>query len=121
MTEERSQPLPTPYPREATIHGLFAEQVRLTPEAVAVVFGDETLTYAELHARAGCLAARLAALGVGPDVPVGLCASNAIDLAVGMVAILQAGGACLPLDPEYPRERLEFLLQDARPAAVVTR
>ncbi|HSF42757.1 MAG TPA: amino acid adenylation domain-containing protein, partial [Thermoanaerobaculia bacterium] len=112
--------MPTPYPREATIHGLFAEQARLTPEAVAVVFGDETLTYAELHARAGCLAARLAALGVGPDVPVGLCAERSLDLIVAILGILEAGGAYVPLDPNYPADRLAFMLEDvAAPVLVV--
>ncbi|HEY2738153.1 MAG TPA: amino acid adenylation domain-containing protein, partial [Thermoanaerobaculia bacterium] len=76
-------------------------------------------TYAALDRRARQLARRLRSLGVGPDVPVGLCAANALDLATGMLATLQAGGACLPLDPEYPPERLAYLLEDARPAAVL--
>ncbi|HKH43621.1 MAG TPA: amino acid adenylation domain-containing protein, partial [Thermoanaerobaculia bacterium] len=109
----------TPLPEEPCIHRIVAAHVARRPEALAVEAGGASLTYAELDRRARRLARRLWSLGVGPDVPVGLCAGNAVDLAVGMLAILQAGGACLPLDPEYPLERLAFLLQDAQPAAVL--
>jgi amino acid adenylation domain-containing protein len=109
----------TPLPAEPRIHEIFAEQAARRPQAVAVEAGGASLTFAELDHRARRLARQLRSQGVGPDIPVGLCAGNAIDLAIGMLAILQAGGACLPLDPEYPRERLTFLLQDARPAAVL--
>jgi amino acid adenylation domain-containing protein len=109
-----------PLPAEPCIHRIFAAHVQRQPEAVAVEESDgESLTYAALDRRARRLARQLRSLGVGPDVPVGICAGRALDLVVGMLATLQAGGACLPLDPEYPQERLDFLLQDARPAAVL--
>jgi len=109
----------TPLPAEPCIHRIVATHVARRPQAMAVEAGGASLTYADLDRRARRLARRLRSLGVGPDVPVGLCAGNAVELAVGMLATLQAGGACLPLDPEYPLERLAFLLQDARPAAVL--
>ncbi|MFL6195586.1 MAG: non-ribosomal peptide synthase/polyketide synthase [Thermoanaerobaculia bacterium] len=109
----------TEYPREATIHGLFAEAARRSPEAVAVVRGGESLTYAALDARAGRIAARLRALGVGPEVPVGLCAERSPGLIVALLGILKAGGAYVPLDPGYPAERLEFLLADTKAPVVV--
>jgi amino acid adenylation domain-containing protein len=109
----------TPLPGEPTLHRIVAAHVARRPRALAVEAGGASLTYEDLDRRARHLAGRLRRLGVGPDVPVGLCAGNAIDLAVGMLATVQAGGPCLPLDPEYPRERLAFLLEDARPAALL--
>ncbi|HSK81334.1 MAG TPA: condensation domain-containing protein, partial [Thermoanaerobaculia bacterium] len=109
----------TAYPRAATIHGLFAEQARQTPAAVALVFGDETLTYGELDARADRLAGRLRALGVGPEVAVGLSAERSIELIVGILGILKAGGAYVPLDPAYPAERLALMLEDVKAPVVV--
>jgi amino acid adenylation domain-containing protein len=108
----------TPLPG-SVIHRWVARHVAERPDAVAVEAGEESLTYAALDRRARRWARRLRSVGVGPDVPVGLCAGNALDLATGMLATLQAGGACLPLDPEYPPERLAYLLEDARPAAVL--
>jgi amino acid adenylation domain-containing protein len=101
----------TAYPREATIHGLFEEQARRSPGAVAVV-GDEELTYAELNRRAERLAAHLVAAGVRPDEAVGLCAERSPDMIVALLGILKAGGAYVPLDPTYPRERLAAMLAD---------
>src|SRR6185369_12695231 len=98
----------------------FAAQVRRTPEAVAVVFGDEELTYAGLAARAGRLARRLQRLGVGPDIPVGLLAERSPDMIVGVLGILQAGGAYVPLDPAYPVQRLAFMLGDTRTPVLLT-
>ena len=92
---------------------LFAAQAARTPHAAAVVFGDTTLTYAELDARANRLAHHLVALGVGPEVVVGLCVERSPDMLVGLLAILKAGGAYLPLDPAYPPDRLAFMLEDA--------
>jgi amino acid adenylation domain-containing protein len=103
----------------SVIHRMVAVHTAERPDAVAVEAGEEFLTYAGLDRRARRLARRLRSLRVGPDIPVGLCAGNALDLATGMLATLQAGGACLPLDPEYPPERLAYLLEDARPAAVL--
>jgi len=103
---------------------LFAAQARRTPDAVAVVYGDDpqkaALTYAELAARAGRLASHLRRLGVGPDVLVGLFVERSLDMVVGILGILQAGGAYVPLDPGYPEQRLAFMLEDTRAPVVVT-
>ncbi len=99
--------------------GLVAAQAARTPEAVAAVFGDQALTYGELDRRAAALAAALAARGVGPDVAVALCIAPSLDMAVAVLAVLAAGGAYLPLDPAYPRERLAAMLEDGRPAVLL--
>lgn len=97
----------------ACVHDLFAEQAMRTPDAVAVVCGAERLTYAELDRRANQLASYLQQRGVGPDALVGLCVGRSLALAVGVLGILKAGAAYLPLDAAYPRERLAFMLRDA--------
>ncbi|WP_394829367.1 amino acid adenylation domain-containing protein [Pendulispora albinea] len=107
-------------PAEPCIHQLFEAQVARTPEAVAVIFGKEQLTYRALNQRANRLARRLRSMGVGPDVRVGICVERSIDMVVGLLGILKAGGAYAPLDPTYPRERLAFMLEDMEAAAVVT-
>src|SRR5262249_26659395 len=104
----------------ATLPELFEAQVARTPDAVAVVFADGTLTYGELNARANQLAHHLRALGVGPEVVVGLCVERSLELLIGLLGILKAGGAYLPLDPSYPRERLAFMLADAGAPVLVT-
>src|SRR5205823_14976632 len=91
-----------------TLPQLFAAQAAARPDAVAVVFEDQALSYGELDARANRLAHYLCAQGVGPEVVVGLCLDCSLDLVVGLLAILKAGGAYLPLDPGYPQERLAF-------------
>jgi amino acid adenylation domain-containing protein len=101
-----------PYPSGAVIPELFAAVAASSPSAVALVCGEETLTYAELGRRARNLARELRRLGVGPEVLVGICAERSAGLIVGLLAILEAGGAYLPLDPEYPEERLRFMLAD---------
>jgi amino acid adenylation domain-containing protein len=98
----------------------FTEQARATPDAVAVVFGDVQLTYAELNARANRLAHHLRGLGVAPDALVGVCLERSADLVVTLLAVLKAGGAYLPLDPSYPADRLAFMLCDAGARVVVT-
>ncbi|HKV12552.1 MAG TPA: amino acid adenylation domain-containing protein, partial [Thermoanaerobaculia bacterium] len=100
------------YPREAAIHDLFAEWVEKTPEAVAVVSGDASLTYRELDARSSRLARHLRSLGVGPETLVALAAERSPELIVAILGVLKAGGAYVPLDPESPRERLAWLLAD---------
>src|SRR4051794_11200134 len=89
------------------VHHLFEEHVGRTPDALAVVCGAERWTYAELDARANRLACHLHALGVGPDVLVGICLQRSLDLVASILAVFKAGGAYLPLDPAYPRERLQ--------------
>jgi non-ribosomal peptide synthetase component F len=96
-----------------TLHRLFEEQARRTPEAVAVVFEDQQLTYAELDARANWLAHQLRGKGVGADVVVGLLMERSLEMMVAVLGVLKAGGAYLPLDPQYPQERLSFMLADA--------
>src|SRR5678815_4087012 len=101
------------YPRERCIQELFAEQAAWTPDATALVCGDEQLTYGELDRRSNRLAHRLRRLGVGPEVIVGLCLDRCPDMIVALLAILKAGGAYLPLDPSYPEERLAYMIRDS--------
>ncbi|MCX6904766.1 MAG: amino acid adenylation domain-containing protein [Verrucomicrobia bacterium] len=108
------------YPRDKCVHQWFEEQVERTPEAVAVVFERQSLTYRELNARANQLAHRLRQLGVGPEGLVGLYSERSLNLIVGLLAVLKAGGAYLPLDPMFSRERLELMLEDADPAVLLT-
>ena len=107
------------YPRNKCVHELFEEQVERTPDAVAVVFEDHRLSYRQLNERANQLAHHLRKLGVGPDVMVGICVERSLEMAVGLLGILKAGGAFVPLDPEYPKERLEFMIKDSEPRALV--
>ncbi|MCG6136134.1 MAG: amino acid adenylation domain-containing protein [Nostoc sp. LLA-1] len=108
------------YPQEQCIHQLFEGQVQKTPDAVAVVFEDEQLTYCELNARANQLAHYLRSLGVKPEVLVGICVERSLDMVIGLLAILKAGGAYIPLDPNYPQERLAFILKDAQVSVLLT-
>jgi amino acid adenylation domain-containing protein len=108
------------YPRDAAIHQLFEQQAHRTPEAAAVVFEDETLTYRQLNARANQLARHLRSEGVGPEVLVGLCVERSLEMVVGLLAIVKAGGAYVPLDPDYPRERVAFMLRDSAPKLVLS-
>src|SRR3954471_18267841 len=105
----------------ATLPELFAAQVARTPEADAVVFEDERLSYGELDARSSRLAHHLRGLGVGPEVVVGLCIERSLAMLVGLLGILKAGGAYLPLDPDYPPERLAFMLADGGAPVLLTR
>ncbi|HML76542.1 MAG TPA: AMP-binding protein, partial [Anaerohalosphaeraceae bacterium] len=93
------------YPKDKCIHQLFERQAEKTPDATAVVFEDQTLTYRQLNERANQLAHYLRQHGVGPDVPVGVCMDRCIDLLPVLLGILKAGGAYVPLDPTYPAER----------------
>jgi len=103
------------------VHQLFEDQVRRTPDATALVYESQQLTYAELNAKANRLAHRLAALGVGPDVMVAICIERSTELVVGLLAILKAGGAYVPLDPNYPGERLAFQLTDLEAPVLLCR
>ncbi|AGZ30668.1 non-ribosomal peptide synthetase [Burkholderia pseudomallei] len=107
------------YARDACLHQLFEAQVSRTPEAVAVICGDETLSYTDLDARANRLAHYLRGQGVGPDTRVGLALGRGVEMMTGLLAILKAGGAYVPLDPGYASERLRAILDDSRPAIVL--
>ena len=102
------------FPPPRCIHQIFEEQVERTPDAPAVVFEEERLTYRELNGLANQLAHRLIALGVGPEVPVGILMNRSINVVVAVLGILKAGGAYLPLDPVYPAERLAFMMEDCQ-------
>ena len=108
------------YPQDKCIHQLFEEQVERNPDAVAVVFEEQQLTYHELNCRANQLAHYLRSHGVGADVLVGICVERSLEMVVGLLAILKAGGAYVPLDPEYPQERLSFMLQDTHLSVLLT-
>ncbi|MCT7952694.1 amino acid adenylation domain-containing protein [Ancylothrix sp. C2] len=108
------------YPQDKCIHQLFEAQVERSPDAVAVVFEGEQLTYRELNAKANQLAHYLQGLGVGPEVLVGICVKPSFDTVVGILGILKAGGAYVPLDPNYPQERLGFMLEDTSVSVLLT-
>jgi amino acid adenylation domain-containing protein/non-ribosomal peptide synthase protein (TIGR01720 family) len=110
----------TDYPATLCIHQLFEQQVEKTPDAVAVVFDFQQLTYRELNERSNQLAHYLRSLGVGADVLVGICVERSLEMIVGILGILKAGGAYLPLDPNYPSERLSFMLEDAQLSVLLT-
>ncbi|WP_338874868.1 non-ribosomal peptide synthase/polyketide synthase [Mycetohabitans endofungorum] len=107
------------YPAHQCIHQLFEAQVERTPEATALVYEDQTLSYAQLNARANRLAHQLIELGVQPDARVAICVQRSPAMVVGLLAILKAGGAYVPLDPSYPDERLAHILADAVPDIVL--
>src|SRR6266436_2064504 len=108
------------YPRDKCFHQLFEAQAERTPQAVAAIFGQDRLTYRQLNRCSGELARSLQALGVGPEVLVGICLRRSLKLLAGTLAILKAGGAYLPLDPPWPQERLREVLEDARPLLLLT-
>jgi non-ribosomal peptide synthetase component F len=108
------------YPADECIHELFEAQAARTPEAVAVVCDGRSLTYRELNRRANRLANRLRALGVGPEVLVGLYLERSPDLMVGVLGVRKAGGAYVPLDPAYPGQRLAAVVEDAEPRVLLT-
>ena len=110
----------TDYPQDQCIHQLFEAQAETTPEAVAVVFEDQQLTYRELNSQANQLAHYLQTLGVKPEVLVGICVERSISMVIGLFGILKAGGAYLPLDPAYPEARLAFMLEDAGVPVLLT-
>lgn len=108
------------YPQDLCIHQLFEAQVERTPDAIAVIFENQQLTYRELNNRANQLAHYLQHLGVKPEVLVGICMERSLEMVVGLLGILKAGGAYVPLDPTYPKERLAFMLKDARVPVLLT-
>jgi amino acid adenylation domain-containing protein/non-ribosomal peptide synthase protein (TIGR01720 family) len=110
----------TDAPQDKLIHQLFAEWVEKTPDAIAVVFENQQLTYSQLNERANQLANHLQNLGVKPDTLIGICVERSPEMIIGLLAILKAGGAYLPLDPNYPTERLTFILTDSQPPILLT-
>ncbi|KAF9343006.1 hypothetical protein BGX26_006442, partial [Mortierella sp. AD094] len=108
------------YPDHICMHQMFEEQVSRSPEAVAVVFEDRKISYAELNARANSVAHRLRDLGIKPDTLVAICMERSPEMVVGLLAIMKAGGAYVPIDPAYPGERLRLILADAAPAVLLT-
>ncbi|MEH1870989.1 non-ribosomal peptide synthetase [Nostoc sp.] len=108
------------YPHDKCIHQLFEEQVQHHPDCIAVIFGNEQLTYQELNNRSNQLAQYLQKIGVGSEILVGICISQSIEMIVGLLGILKAGGAYLPLDSSYPQERLKFMLEDAQVSVLLT-
>ena len=101
------------YPQAHCVHRLFEAQARQTPDATALVFADQVLSYAELNVRANRLAHRLIEQGVGPDQLVGVALERGVDMIVALLAILKAGGAYLPLDPAFPQDRLAYMIEDS--------
>jgi amino acid adenylation domain-containing protein len=108
------------YSTDVCIHQMFEQQVEKTPEAIALIFENQQLTYRELNSRANKIAHYLQQLGVQPEVLVGICIERSIEMVVGLLAIVKAGGAYLPLDPAYPKERLAFMLADAQVPLLLT-
>jgi amino acid adenylation domain-containing protein len=108
------------YPKDKCIHQLFEEQVEKAPDAIAVVFEDRQLTYQALNQRANQVAHYLKKLGVGAETLVGICVERSLEVIIGTLAILKAGGAYVPLDPSYPKERLNFMLEDTQIPVLLT-
>jgi amino acid adenylation domain-containing protein len=110
-----------PYPKDKCIHELFEVQVEQNPDAVAVVFEDTQLTYGELNRRANQLAHYLVSeRGVKPDTLVGICVERSLEMVIGILGILKAGAAYVPLDPDYPQARLQYMLEDAALSTIIT-
>ncbi len=108
------------YPREMGIQQLFEAQVERTPDAIAVTFGDHSITFGELNHRANCLARHLKDLGAEAETLVGICLNRSIDMVVGLLGILKAGGAYIPLDPAFPVDRLRYMLEDSGARLLLT-
>ncbi|WP_193076029.1 non-ribosomal peptide synthetase [Pseudomonas sp. FME51] len=108
------------YPSDQCIHQLIEAQAEKTPDAVAIVFGSQALTYQQLNQKANQLAYKLRDLGVGPDILVGIAVDRSMEMMLGLLAILKAGGAYVPLDPEYPQERLAYMLEHSNAGLLLT-
>ena len=102
------------------VHRMFEEQACRSPEAIAVQAAGRTATYRDLNARANRLARRLQAMGVGPEVLVGHCVDRSVEMVVGLLGILKAGGEYVPLDPSHPSQRLEYMLRDSGVGVLLT-
>jgi amino acid adenylation domain-containing protein len=108
------------YPKEKCVHQLIEEQAARTPDRVAAVFQERSLSYADLNERANQLAHRLQAVGVGPEVLVAVCLERSLDMLVAILGVLKAGGAYLPVDPAFPKDRQAFMLEDAHVPVMLT-
>lgn len=108
------------YPKDKTIHQLFEEQAGRTPDNIAVVFEDSHLTYRELNEKANQLARLLREKGVKPDGIVGIMVYRSLEMIIGVMGILKAGGAYLPIDPEYPEDRIQYMLEDSNAKVLLT-
>lgn len=108
------------YPREQCVHHAFEAQAAASPDAIAVVFEGSLYTYGELNRRANQLAHYLIKMGAGPEVQIALCMERSIEMMVGLMGILKAGAAYVPLDPTYPKERIDFVLEDVQSPVVLT-
>jgi amino acid adenylation domain-containing protein len=104
---------PAHYADTQPVHRLFEEQVRIQPDAIALLFDEQSLTYAELNRRANQLAHHLISAGVKPETRVGIAVERSLDMVVGLLGILKAGGAYVPLDLEYPQDRLAYMIEDS--------
>ncbi|WP_275436701.1 non-ribosomal peptide synthetase [Vibrio sp. Of14-4] len=120
LLEEEFNDTAKSYPEFETIHSLFEQQVDRSPNRIALAFEGNSLTYHDLNNKANALAASLQSVNVGPDTLVGLCCYRSIEMVVALLAILKAGGAYVPLDPDYPTERINSMLDDAKPQLILT-
>ncbi|NEP13418.1 MAG: amino acid adenylation domain-containing protein [Symploca sp. SIO2C1] len=111
----------TVYPTDKCIHELFEAQVDKTPDAIALVFQEQQLSYSQLNSKANQLAHHLQKLGVKPEMLVGICLERSVEMVIGLLAILKAGGAYVPLDPNYPQSRLDYLIEDAQLSILLTK
>lgn len=108
------------YPKDKCIHELFEAQVEKTPNSVALIFQGEQLTYRELNEQANQVAGALISLGVGPETRVAICIERSLKMQVGLLGILKAGGAYIPLDPAYPKARLDYMMEDSQALVLLT-
>src|ERR1700677_3040404 len=108
------------YPTNQYVHDLVADRAGQSPDSIAVVHGSGKLTFLELNERANQLADYLIEKGVRKDTPVGICLKRSLELAVALLGVMKAGGACLPLDPDYPDERLAYMLEDSQAPVLLT-
>ena len=108
------------YPQDKCIHELFEAQVEANPDAIALVFEDQTLSYQQLNSKANQLAHYLVEQGVAPDTLIGICVERSFEMVIGLLGILKAGGAYVPLDPTYPTDRLAYMLQDSAVQILLT-
>ena len=108
------------YPKDKCTHELFEQEAERQPDAIAVVFEDERLSFRELNERSNKLAHYLRSLGVVPDTTVGICVERSLEMIVGILGIMKAGGAYVPIESRYPQERLSFMLNDAKPKVLLT-